>query len=74
MSGSFQPPGAAYDAHWSFWWMLYMTLFHSSEMSCVVRQLLPTAGAHVAGSSWPHSHMEKKICRPLALSASRIGG
>jgi hypothetical protein len=28
-----------------------------AEMSPVVRQLLPTRGAHVAGLSTPHSHL-----------------
>ena len=38
-------------------------------MSPVVRQLLATAAPHVAGSASPHSHIAKKMGRPVALSA-----
>lgn len=43
-------------------------------MSGVVRQLLAMGRAQVAGSSTPHSHMEKKMGRPVAFRASRMTG
>jgi len=49
-------------------------LCQRSLMSPVVRQLLPIGGAHVAGWSWPHSHIENRIGRPVALSAALMGG
>ena len=72
MSGSFQPPGPAKSAHLSFSSMMLVMLCQLSLMSPVVRQLLPTVRAHLAGSSTPHSHIEKKIVRPDLFSASRI--
>ena len=41
-------------------------------MSPVVRQELPTGAAHCQASATPHSHMEKRMGRPVRFRASRI--
>ena len=57
MSGSFQAPGFAYEASFWFWWALPSMLPQLSEMSPVVRQELPIAGAQFHGWFEPHSQM-----------------
>mmetsp|Transcript_310 Transcript_310/g.1032 ORF Transcript_310/g.1032 Transcript_310/m.1032 type:complete len:395 (-) Transcript_310:546-1730(-) len=74
MSGSFQPPGPAYGHRGSLRSRREVMDDHESEMSPVVRQLLPTLAAQSQGSCCPHSHMEKKMARPDVLSASRMTG
>jgi hypothetical protein len=49
-----------------------MTEPQFGEMSPVVRHELPVARPHVQTASWPHSHIAKKIGRPVAARASRI--
>lgn len=44
----------------------------NGALTSVVRQLLPTSGAHSHGSATPHSHIEYRMGRPVALSASRM--
>lgn len=53
ISGSFHPPGAAYWAERSFWWIRVTILRNVSWMSIVVRQLFPNSGAHRAGKFTP---------------------
>ena len=50
----------------------FFMLDHLSVMSPVVRHWLPMSFAHSHGFAVPHSHMLKRINRPVAFSASRI--
>uniref|UniRef100_A0A0A8ZA93 AtAGAL2 (Arabidopsis thaliana ALPHA-GALACTOSIDASE 2) n=1 Tax=Arundo donax TaxID=35708 RepID=A0A0A8ZA93_ARUDO len=72
ISGSFHPPGPAYDAHLSLLSAMPVMLAQVSWMSPVVLQLFPTSLAHVAGLSTPHSQREKKILLPEFISALLI--
>ena len=74
LADSFQCPGPAYFHHCSLLSSTYSMRPQLSSMSPVVRQLLPTSVDQVAGSSTPHSHIEKSMGRPVAFSASRMGG
>ena len=74
MSGSFQCPGPEKFHHRSFWSRLRSMDAQLSLMSPVVLHEFPTGSDHVAGSSLPHSHIEKRMGRPVAFRASRMGG
>ena len=72
MSGSFQCPGPAYEARPTLLWKLESMLAKLSEMSPVVRQLLPTLAPQVHTLSWPQLHRLNRIGRPVAARALRI--
>jgi hypothetical protein len=72
MSGSFQPPRCAWTARPTLALKMPSMLPQLSEMSPVVRQLLPTGWAQSHGAFAPHSQMENTIGLPVARRASRI--
>src|SRR6266446_4470551 len=83
MSGSFQCPGPAklssptckskiftIPSSQQFPSGHFFMLDHLSVMSPVVRHWLPMSFAHSRGFAVPHSHMLKRIGRPVAFGAS----